>query len=113
MVVTHPPKTEQMLNRPLPHFYLRVKGRRMWSQSWGGVWNQSVPSVSGMYSTQAGAAPAVCSPDSVGVQSLLGPALHVQALMAEEVRVLGESFDAVPALKGPGLVHVSVAEVPG
>lgn len=33
--------------------------------------------------------------------------------MAEEVRVLGKAFDAVPALKGLGLVHVNVTAVPG
>lgn len=40
-------------------------------------------------------------PSSVGVQGLLGAALHVQALVAEEVGVVREALDTVPALQGP------------
>lgn len=49
---------------------------------------------------------------SVGVQSLLGAALHVQTLVAEEVAVLREAFDTVAALEGPCLVlHMRAAAV--
>lgn len=46
----------------------------------------------------------VLQASSVGVQSLLGAALHVQTLVAEEVAVLREAFDTVAALEGPRLV---------
>lgn len=45
---------------------------------------------------------------------MLGAALHVQALVAQEVGVVREAFDAVPAAEGPPLIlPVSGAAMPG
>ncbi|VCX43133.1 unnamed protein product, partial [Gulo gulo] len=115
-------------------FLPESKGQEGVSLSWGrcvagGVWDQSLRRASpypgvgggrragkgtgreaalpgeGALSPEGGGdmLPVLQAP-SVGVQSLLGAALHVQTLVAEEVTVLREAFDAVAALEGPRLV---------
>lgn len=50
---------------------------------------------------------------SVRVESLLGTAFHMQALVAQEVGVVQEAFDTVPAPKGPcPVLTVHTAAVP-
>lgn len=66
-----------------------------------------------MRSVQGQVRPGSAWRQSVRVESLLGAAFHMQALVAQEVGVVQETFDAVPAPKGPcPVLTVHTAAVP-